>query len=57
MLDENRLCIDIVQQIVAVRAALAKLGVEILKDEAKECSIKNNNQDLEKTIDQLFKIS
>ncbi len=60
MIEEDRACMDIIQQIVAARAALSKLGVEILKDEARSC-IKGGNgekvQTLEDIIEKLFKIT
>ena len=57
MLQEERKCLEIVQQISAVRAALSKLGVEILKDEAGLCSSGKSTESLEKIIDNLFKIT
>lgn len=57
MVDEGRHCMDIVQQIAAIRSALAKVGVEILKDETLSCSKENNIDDLEKVLDSLFKLT
>lgn len=37
MIDEGRDSIEIVQQISAVKAALSRLAVEVLKDESKTC--------------------
>ena len=37
MVDEDRYCIDIVTQIAAVRAALRRLGEEILRDHVGHC--------------------
>jgi len=37
MVDEDRYCIDIVTQIAAVRAALAKVEEDILKDHIGHC--------------------
>ena len=37
MIEEKRYCIDIVTQIHAVKAALAKVEGEILKDHAENC--------------------
>lgn len=59
MISDERACMDVIQQIVAARAALSKLGVEILKDEARSC-IKGDNgkvQSLEDVIEKLFKIT
>lgn len=37
MLEDDRYCIDILQQIAAARAALAKVESEVLKDHAACC--------------------
>lgn len=37
MLDEDRYCIDILQQIQAVKAALKKAETELLRAHAREC--------------------
>ncbi|MGH6967308.1 MAG: metal-sensitive transcriptional regulator, partial [Phenylobacterium sp.] len=37
MVDEDRYCIDILTQVQAVRAALAKVETEILKDHLGHC--------------------
>ena len=61
MVDETRDCAEILQQIVAARASLAKLGSMLLQTEAQGCFGKSNSsaklKDLEKVVSQLFKIS
>jgi CsoR family transcriptional regulator, copper-sensing transcriptional repressor len=57
MLDNDRDCMDIVQQIVAVRSALGKLGVEILKTETTQCSKGKSKRSIEELIESLFKIT
>ncbi len=37
MIEEDRYCIDIVTQISAVRAALRRLGEEVLRDHVSHC--------------------
>ncbi len=37
MIDEKRYCIDVLTQVHAVKAALAKVESEILKDHAENC--------------------
>jgi CsoR family transcriptional regulator, copper-sensing transcriptional repressor len=37
MVDEDRYCIDVMNQIEAVKAALKKVGDEILKDHVEHC--------------------
>jgi DNA-binding FrmR family transcriptional regulator len=46
MVDEDRYCIDVVTQIAAVRAALARVEEEILRDHVAHCvehAIKSGN--------------
>jgi DNA-binding FrmR family transcriptional regulator len=46
MVDEDRYCIDIVTQIAAVRAALARVEEEVLRDHVAHCvehAIKSGN--------------
>ena len=37
MIDEGRYCIDILQQVLAAKAALNKIGLIILESHAKSC--------------------
>ena len=37
MIDEDRYCIDVVNQVSAIRAALARLEDEVLKDHVGHC--------------------
>jgi DNA-binding FrmR family transcriptional regulator len=46
MLDDDRYCIDVVTQIAAVRAALARVEEEVLRDHVAHCvehAIKSGN--------------
>jgi len=57
MLDEGRYCVDIVQQILAARAALNKVALMILESHAKSCvvnAIKDNRAD--ESIDELLNV-
>jgi DNA-binding FrmR family transcriptional regulator len=57
MLDEGRYCIDILQQILAARAALNKVALIILESHAKSCvvtAIKENRAD--ESIDELMAV-
>lgn len=56
MIEENRACLDTVQQIAAARSALAKIGVELLKNEAYVCARQPEGQDFEEIIENLFKL-
>jgi DNA-binding FrmR family transcriptional regulator len=57
MLDEGRYCIDVVQQILAARAALNQVAVIILESHAKSCvvtAIKENRTD--QSIEELMDV-
>jgi DNA-binding FrmR family transcriptional regulator len=61
MVDDSRSCAEVLQQIVAARASLQKLGIIILEAEAQGCLGKDSSpaklKDLEQVISQLFKIT
>lgn len=61
MIDDGRSCAEILQQVVAARASLQKLGIMLLEAEAKGCLDKEVSpaklKDLEQVISQLFKIT
>jgi DNA-binding FrmR family transcriptional regulator len=44
MIDEDRYCVDILNQISAVRSALDALGVELLTSHVQTCVIGGNSQ-------------
>lgn len=57
MLDEGRYCIDVVQQILAARAALNRVALIILESHAKSCvvtAIKENRAD--QSIEELMDV-
>jgi len=56
MLSDKRTCIAIVQQIIAIRAALARFGVEILKDESLTCVKGKKQETILKNLNSLFKL-
>lgn len=56
MVEEERYCVDILVQISAIRSAINKVGAIILENHVKGCvtnSIKNNDEDIESTINEL----
>lgn len=62
MLEEKRSYADVLQQIVAARASLSKLGSMMLKAEVKGClgsgaAAEFKAEDLERIVQNLFKIS
>lgn len=54
MYEERRPCMDLVQQIIAVRSALGAVGKELLTSEAVHCSRTANKEEFEKVLKQLF---
>lgn len=60
MVDEDRYCIDIVTQIAAVRAALARVEDEILRDYVGHCvkhaMTSSNDTDRQAKIDELLDV-
>ena len=60
MVDEDRYCIDIVTQIAAVRAALARVEDEILRDHVGHCvkhaMTSSNETDRQAKIDELLDV-
>lgn len=62
MFDDSRNCTELIQQILAARASLTKLGTMLLEAEAKGCidsglDEKQKLIDLQKIINNLFKIN
>ena len=58
MLESNRECSDIIQQIEAARSALAKLGIEIVLEDNEKCKRKLfNKESLRSYLEAIFKLS
>ncbi len=55
MVEEGRECIDVIQQVTAIRQAIAMLGIELLKDDF-ICKRKERKEIDEKYLETLFKI-
>jgi DNA-binding FrmR family transcriptional regulator len=57
MLDEGRYCVDIIQQVLAARAALNKVGLIILESHAKSCVVNAIKADCaNESIDELLDV-
>jgi DNA-binding FrmR family transcriptional regulator len=54
MLDQEKSCLDIVQQISAVDSALKKVSMKILQEEISTCS--QDNAKVEKALNTIFKL-
>jgi len=58
MYDDGRGCLDIVQQVVAVRQALGRVGKDILAGEAVACSkSENKKEEFDELIGKLFDLT
>lgn len=61
MIQEERACPQIIQQLVAVRAALAQAGVRVLKTEAHRCFSGPDPQaslgTFEEMVDSIFRLT
>jgi len=54
--DEGKSCLEIVQQVAAARAALGRIGREMLKREATKCMVdETEKKKFDKILKQLFK--
>lgn len=57
MYEENRGCSDIVQQIIAVKSALSRVGSKLLVDESVRCArVPGRREQLNKTLQELLDI-
>ncbi len=57
MIDEGRYCVDILQQILAARAALNKVALMILESHAKSCVVTAIKEDrADQSIDELMNV-
>lgn len=57
MIDEGRYCVDILQQILAARAALNKVALIILESHAKSCVVTAIKEDrADQSIDELMNV-
>jgi len=57
MIDEGRYCVDVLQQILAARAALNKVALMILESHAKSCVVTAIKEDrAEQSIDELMQV-
>lgn len=57
MLDEGRYCVDVVQQILAARAALNRVALIILESHAKSCVVTAIKEDrADQSIEELMDV-
>ena len=55
MIEENKECDDVMQQITAVKSSIEKVGWILIKDHAAECIIQNpmDREEVNKTIQKI----
>ncbi len=57
MVDEERYCVDVIQQLLAARAALNKVAMLMLESHAKSCVVKAVKEDRgEESIEELMQV-
>ena len=54
MCEQGRDCLDIIQQVIAVRSSLTNVGLKILEQDLTTCS--DNKDVYKKKIEQIFKL-
>lgn len=55
MYDDERACIDIVRQIIAVRNSLGRVARDLLTNEATRCSKDDRMEDLDEVLKEVFR--
>lgn len=55
MYQQQRGCINIVRQVIAVRNSLGRVARDLLTSRAKQCSQENNWEELDQVLKELFK--
>lgn len=56
MLDEDRYCVDILTQVMAVQAALNSFNKELLSRHIKSCVVEDIKNDNEEAVDELCEL-
>lgn len=56
MYEDERACVDIVHQIVAVRSSLGRVARDLLTNEANRCSRERRVGDLDQILKEIFRM-
>ncbi len=56
MVEDDRGCMEVLQQIVAIRASLMSVGVKMIKHDMHACVDQKNPAAIDELIDKLFKL-
>jgi len=54
MIETERSCVEIVDQVLAVRSSISRVGKDLLLNQVKNCSNENELGDLETILKKLF---
>lgn len=55
MMDQDRSCVEIVQQVVAARSSLGRVARDLLSGEAGRCSRESRTEDLDAILKEVFR--
>jgi DNA-binding FrmR family transcriptional regulator len=55
MMDQERSCVEIVQQVVAARSSLGRVARDLLSGEAGRCSREKRTDDLDAILKEVFR--
>lgn len=55
MYEDERVCVDIVRQVVAVRSSLGRVARDLLTNEASRCSQERRLGDLDEILKEVFR--
>lgn len=55
MYEDERVCVDIVRQVIAARSSLGRVARDLLTSEASRCSQEKRVQDLDEVLKEVFR--
>lgn len=55
MYQDERVCVDIVRQVIAVRSSLGKVARDLLNSEARKCSQGDKLENLDEILKEVFR--
>jgi CsoR family transcriptional regulator, copper-sensing transcriptional repressor len=55
MYEDERVCIDIVRQVIAARNSLGRVARDLLTNEASKCSKEKRSEDLDLVLKEIFR--
>lgn len=55
MYQDERMCVDVVRQVIAARSALGRVARDLLTNEACKCSNEKRTNDLDEVLKEVFR--